>query len=536
MAKKIAGFTAAVTLSMTLMAGTEVGRAAEPAAWFGVKLPSPASDLSAPYMDTDKADFSAQPALFAKGSLSPELNGARLKEDLEKVVSYSFKSRAAGEYAWGRASGTPYYYELARWVESELKKAGIKDVKFEEFETSLARPTSAEVRVIGDTTFGAGTQDVILRSAMPTTERDTPTASMTGSVTGPLIYVGRGTDADLVGRNLKGAVAVVRSTPDPSIYSMADGRALQKLRENGAAGVIEIIEQPGNAQHYRTTCQGVGYCFRVGGEDGVFLESAIVKAAAAGKQITTRLSIAGKNETGVRSANVVAMLPGKTDRSVIIGAHGDGWFSAADDNGGGVAVFLALARHFAKQPPLERRLIFVLSAGHHSPGNGMVEFRKIHDKDYVPSADLILNIEHIAAAGVVRTVSNARDANYGREMLATTSDWPKEVGITNRAPYLIDLWGQASSCFGINVARKVTKDVPGELGRFTDLKIPLTQMISAGPGYQASNEVVSTVPAEALERAARFHAYFVREVGGASRDHLNGAAWTTPRTSCPPTP
>ena len=68
--------------------------------------------------------------------------------------------------------------------------------------------------------------------------------------------------------------------------------------------------------------------------------------------------------------NTIGIVPGRRDDEiVIVNAHADGWFDAAGDNGDGLAVLVALARHFAKpehQP--ERTLLFVASGGHHGGG------------------------------------------------------------------------------------------------------------------------------------------------------------------------
>ena len=125
--------------------------------------------------------------------------------------------------------------------------------------------------------------------------------------------------------------------------------------------------------------------------------------------------------------------------------------------------------------------------------------------------------------------------NFGTKPLATTAEWPKQVGVSNRAPFLIDLWRQGASCFGLNLQRVVDTRNPGELGAFGDTSIPLTQMISVGPLYHTSGEVVDAVPDEALERAARFFAFFVHEVDIASTAQLQGAPWTA-RAACPATP
>ena len=69
----------------------------------------------------------------------------------------------------------------------------------------------------------------------------------------------------------------------------------------------------------------------------------------------------------LKGHNTIGMVRGSRDgEMMIVNAHADGWFDAAGDNGDGLAVLIALARHFAKpanQP--ERTLLFVASGGHH---------------------------------------------------------------------------------------------------------------------------------------------------------------------------
>jgi hypothetical protein len=186
-------------------------------------------------------------------------------------------------------------------------------------------------------------------------------------------------------------------------------------------------------------------------------------------------------------------------------------------------------------PQPEHTLVFIVSAGHHSPGNGLNQFRKVHDADYVANADLVVNLEHVGVAGMVRSAVERQTNNFGLKPLATTAENPKQVGVSNRAPFLLDLWRQGAACFGLNLQRVVDTANPGELGAFRDAPFPVTQMISAGSTYHTSGETVDTVPDEALERAARFHAFLVAEADKASTALLRGGA-STHRTSCPATP
>ena len=52
---------------------------------------------------------------------------------------------------------------------------------------------------------------------------------------------------------------------------------------------------------------------------------------------------------GLKGHNTIGTVRGRAmTRSIIVNAHADGWFDAAGDNGDGLAVLIALARHFSK--------------------------------------------------------------------------------------------------------------------------------------------------------------------------------------------
>jgi hypothetical protein len=53
--------------------------------------------------------------------------------------------------------------------------------------------------------------------------------------------------------------------------------------------------------------------------------------------------------------------------------------------------------------------------------------------------------------------------------------------------------------------------VSGDLGGYRSLGVPMTQMIPSGTFYHASGDVYEAVPAEGMERAARFHAFLIEQ-------------------------
>lgn len=535
----------ASALSLALMAGG-VARG-EP--WFGQVLPPPVNDPTKPILPV-KDDFPPQPAKFGPGPKSPLLAGDTIKADVATIVGFSLESRAAGDFLWGRNSGAPAYYKTVSWAVDQLKRAGLVDARLEDFQAVLSTPLSGEARILGDAAYGDGSHDVVLQSAMVGGR-----GPVNGSVTAPLIYVGHASQADLLGRDIKGKIAVIHSLPDPGLFGTPELGRPAALMKAGAVGVIEILDQIGNMQSYDGDRHGCGtqLCFTVGGADGFFLENMLGKAGASGKTVSARLSSTSALRTGLKTANGVATLAGETDRTIIINAHADAFFVGADDNAGGLATELALARYFAKQPKLKHTLVFVVSAGHHTEGMGLPDFRLRHEADYVSKADLIINLEHLSNVGVVRDLVMRQNDNYGTQMVATTTEFPKAVAVSNRAPFLIDVWRQGAKCFGLSIQRVVDTLAPGELGVFTMVNVmagrnpeviaaklknvdtPVTQMISAGPLYHTSGETVDAVPTPGLERAARFHAYMIQAADKAAPGLLMGDPWD-PMPNCPATP
>lgn len=509
---------------------------AEP--WFGRPLPGPVNDPTHPVVETITTDLPGDSLQFGPGLRSSELNGARIMEDVQRIVGFSLKSKDSGQYLWGRVSGTPAYLDTVEWASAELKKAGLADAHLERFEGTLTLPVAGSVRLLADPDFGAGTQDIELRSAMVGGR-----GPVNGTVTAPLIYLGRGTPADIAGRDVSGKVAVIHTMPDPGLYNAVVGRQAA-LIDAGAAGVIEILRQPGNMQSYdgdRHGCR-TGLCFTVGGEDGYFIQSVLSEAAKAGKSVNATLNASSKVTPEAQTANAVATLPGKTSRTVIVIAHADAWFVGANDNADGLATLLALARYFTEQPQLERTLVFVVSAGHHNNLNGLINFRAVHNDDYVANADLILNIEHVAAGGVARSTGLRRPlppdynpTNFGLDPVSTTHPQNKQVGISNGAPYILDMWRKGTTCFGLSLNKMVDNFNPGELGAFRDLSTPRTQMISGGIFYHTTGEGVASLSQTELERAARFYAYLIKQSAGAPTALLHGGAWDGDQT-CPQIP
>jgi hypothetical protein len=106
------------------------------------------------------------------------------------------------------------------------------------------------------------------------------------------------------------------------------------------------------------------------------------------------------------------------------------------------------------------------------------------------------------------------------------------AGVTNLAPYIVDVWRQAPRCFGVVIYQQILNIVPGDPGGYRPLNVPMTQMIQAGSFYHTSGDVFEQVPAEGMERAARFHAFMIEAADRADDALLKGAQGSLGNPSC----
>jgi hypothetical protein len=102
---------------------------------------------------------------------------------------------------------------------------------------------------------------------------------------------------------------------------------------------------------------------------------------------------------------------------VVLSCHHDSPFASPVEDATGVAVVLALARHFAKAPLARRRLVVVLTAGHFYGSLGTRTFIREHP-DVVRRAAVEISIEHIA-----------REAAEGPDGRLVPTGLPEATGI-----------------------------------------------------------------------------------------------------------
>ena len=510
-----------VTLNVPALFQPNQPAAMKPTAWFGLELPRPGSATPAVKVGTRPA----RPA--GTGPVEASLAGAAIKRDVATIVGFAAAARASKEIGngqmWGRVAGFPSSDRTVAWAVDQFRKAGITDVKTQTIEqdakSSLWLPLSWQVRLLGDPAFGPGSADVILESALPVSPSDIPG----GTITAPLVYVGAASPAVLQHIDVKGKIAVQLIVPQGHMLferGAVDSRA-EELVKRGAVGVFNLVRLPGN-ELSRDFSDCGNPCFNIGGRDGWFLEAVFERAVRAGVQnkLRARLELQTRTYRGLKAVNGVAVIPGQSEETIVLNAHVDGWFDGAGDNGDGLAVLVALARHFAQpQNQPQRTLVFVASAGHHTPGiNGPRSFVAANPA-LARNAVMLINIEHVAQ----RNFSPARttSADGYREAVADAGEAPIAVGVTNNSPFLQELIDSGPARFGVNFISERSTFQSGETGGWGALNVAKVSVMQAPPLYHTTGEVLDVISEPGLERIARFLAFFVSAADRSPRGRIN---------------
>ncbi|MEP7211244.1 MAG: M28 family peptidase [Alphaproteobacteria bacterium] len=476
-------------------------------AWFGLAQPK---GLSAPPV----APSASVAANIPKAIVPPDeakftdLKGDRIKPSVDKVVSFAEDMRKTSQL-WGRISGFPSEAATADWFASQLKAAGVKDVQVQTYTASADFwwPEKWQVKVNGVAEYGAGTKDVVLATSIPVNAWP-----IGRSLQAQAVFVGKAGAPLTV--DVKGKVAIQHTKPSTGAYSdrakVRDGSAA--LIKAGAVGVLNWVEQAGNMSTRDFGGCG-GPCFNIGGDDGRFLTAAIAKAQAAGAPpVVLNLALDSVMKTGLTARNVIGVIPGASDEAIVVNAHLDSWFSGAGDNADGVAVVVALAKHYGRpENKPARTLIFVGSGGHHSAGmNGPGNLLPMNGP-LLKKAVLVINFEHLAQFEIQAVPSWNVHA----------TEEPKNFGVSNMAPFLVSTVKAAAMRYGFVIKPEITGSVPGDLGGYAPLNVARIQGIHSGPLYHTTGDIPASISTAGLERAARFYRYVIDAAGKASAREIN---------------
>ena len=488
-------------------------------AWLGVAMPS--LGVNTPESIYKAREFPPMPILASQArKASADIKGEEIFQYVHDLAAISEQTRKAGEPLWGRIPGRLGDRLAADYIKSKLDEFRLRDVRID-----LAPmppqwwPSAWQVTLLGNPSYGAATRDYVFQTAMP----QPPSRPARGGWDAELAYAGYGRDADLIGKNFKDKVAVIRARPLPGAFSTGDGVA-EKLAARGALGLIAIIDWAVDLQLYLDlNLLGTDKMtvFAVSDAEGRFLED--VLAAAEGiAPPKVRIRLDSEMSDGLHTRNVVGMVRGRGHDYVIVTAHHDAYFYGANDNASGVATLLALAKHIASQKkPPRHNYVFVASGSHHIGHAGATHFIE-NNREILNRCAIVLNAEHTAS--LLEVEYPELTAAWGSEggVLVANTETPKFASLLPDNPALLGLFRDAVHRYGVTTLSETWKAAPGDVSSYHRAGYPVVQLIEVGKWYHTTADIPAAISVPGLERTARAFADFLADVDKRSRKEIWG--------------
>lgn len=355
-----------------------------------------AQSLTPPALSQERIDASLIEFPLPQGEQAyGSIDGRKLHRYVVELAQIALRYRDAGHpQFWGRLIGTASELETDRWLAGKFKALGLSDVRIQKLDLPPQwMPQSWSVSM-----SGAG-NNLRLTSAQPAYYAN---GLPPGGVELDAVYAGLGTEADFMGKDVRGKAVFVYGMlglPDEGAE-----RAVKRADAKGAAVVFAVSMLPGNMHYEAYPSSTKAPCFYLGNDDGAAARR-MIEAMQGGAAPKVKVSLDVQKVPNLKSELVWGTLRGATDETIYVTAHKDGWFEGASDNAGGVASMLGLAEYYAKIPQAQRRrtMIFIGLDGHHNEGQrGMVtggagrRWLGEHRATLFAKTALVINDEHPA--------------------------------------------------------------------------------------------------------------------------------------------
>jgi hypothetical protein len=303
------------------------------------------------------------------------IDGARMKQHVVNLAKIALGDRDAGHKWWGRLPGTTADREGMAYMTREFERLGLTVEHFPYVLPEDWRPT--------DFTASYKTADgktIDLATVFPVA--DTKATGPQG-IMAEAVWVGIGSGADFLGRDVRGKAVVIYSTfvPGGRSHSASDRAGLfnanTRAVQLGAAVVVNVMAVPGNGQFQPEGGLRNVPQFTLSQDEGFALKDRL----DAGEKIIMNFRLVVPELRNLKTEYTIATLPGASDEQIVVMTHTDGYFQAATDNAAGMASALEIARFYAAKAQKERprTMKFIQFPDHH---HGEVARGQHIDKTY----------------------------------------------------------------------------------------------------------------------------------------------------------
>jgi hypothetical protein len=473
------------------------------------KSPSPLLDAGGHV----RQDAYIMPAIPAVDRVYEKIEGHKIKEKDLEVVAISRKSRDAGDKYWGRIAGTKYEKMTAEWAEAKWRQYGLTDVHEQEY--ALGPQWFALDWTV---TAADGSKTLTFKSLNPAVG-SAPTPP--GGLQAEAVWVGLGTAADFMNRDVRGKAVLVQSILEPGNMGESAGweGAWKRAADLGAAAIFTIWGYNDNMAVWQGMTAGRGIQikapgFFMGYEDGKALREMI----SSGHSVKLTMNLKTETRENLKAVAAYGTLPGTTDETIYVLAHTDGYYDAALDNASGLAVMETLAEYFSQIPKEKRRrsITFVASSGHHA-GSPTTQYMHDHRDTMLSKTAVILNCEHVSHNDLLQWSTHLRASNVIQERRW----W---VFGSDR---LMDIAQRAFREFGVNLVAEMDPNASGDMGHI-ERDAPSIQVIDSPELKHTDWDIAERVPDAGLAAVARSYAKIIDEVNKVDRkDLLPGSVVST---------
>ncbi|MBW1774815.1 MAG: M28 family peptidase [Deltaproteobacteria bacterium] len=453
----------------------------------------------------------------------------RISSDAKELSGYirrivSFGPRNPGTVGEARTRD----YILQKFTEYGLKSDGQ-----EEFEINMYHPYSWRL-ILSD----KGNKETV---EVPCSYM--PFSASTGKegITAPLAYVGL--NEDLEGRDLRGKIVAYdfKFKPkglktykkilffyDPDDTLESSGRVVrpalefeyqmyQKLRSKGAVGMVGLLSglQWDSDQYYPQMSFGLEKSL-----PGVWVrpsQCGRVKTWANKTGATGTLLMTSREDRGT-TANICAVLPGQIDEYYLVFSQHDTYFDGAVQDASGVAVVLALAKHFAgTNKPLQRGIIF-MTLPHTNGRVGEKAFIEKHRNGLLRKTALVMAVEHIGRELDPQENLGFKVSDRPSFRMFFTSLNQNINGMVKTAILKQDY--KRSTIIPQWLVEKITGKARGIAGEFYEAGIPVIGMMSNPPYMFFPEDRPDAVATDQLVPTANLMASIIRTADGFSFEEL----------------
>ena len=434
-----------------------------------------------------------------------KIDGHKIKEKDLEVVAISRRSRDAGDKYWGRIAGTKYEKMTAEWAEAKWRQYGLIDIHEQEYPM-----TPQWFALDWNVTATDGNKTLTFKSLNPSVG-SAPTPP--GGLEAEAVWVGLGTAADFMGRDVQGKAVLILSILEPGNMGESAGweGVWKRAADLGAAAIFTIWGYNDNLAVWQGMTAGRGVQikapgFFMGYEDGKALRDLI----ATGHPVKLKMNLKTEMRQGLKAVAAFGTLPGSADENIYVLAHTDGYYDAALDNASGLAVMTTLAEYFSQIPKEKRRrsVTFVASSGHHA-GSPTTQFMHDHRDTMLNKTAVILNCEHISHNDLLQWSTHLRPSNVIQERRW----W------VNGSERLMDITLSAFKEFGVGIVAEMDTSATGDMGHI-DRDAPSLQVIDSPEIKHTDADIAERVPEVGLAAVARAYAKIIDEVNKLDRKDL----------------